>query len=407
MKHVSAVPRFPHLHGKGAMAALIGSIMLMIGCEALLFGYSYPFFSLSMEEKGYSAFLIGMNASIGNVGIFVIGPFLPRMIRSAGVNSVVFAMFSVSAACFLWLLVNESSVTWFAIRFIMGACFAALWTSTEYWLNGVAPEAVRGRLIGASSVVYGLFQFIGPLLIGVFGVAGTLPVLVAAIPLCIGAVLALLTAVPKTSHGEDLEDEGIPRGWRDMLGPAAGLMALAFAAGVGETAMQSLLPLYGLAQKLSQSDAAGLVAVFSLGEATIVFGLGWMSDSFGRGRAVMLTAAVACLVLLMLSATPAGSGFGWLLLFLAGGTVSGLYALAVVVAGKELTGNDLAIVGTMLAMSYSLGSMLGTIPMGLMFDAWGPRTLPLGIAALFAGLFLYIACRSHEFGSHPPPNERA
>ena len=382
--------------GKVALIATIGSIMLMIGSEALLYGYSYPFFSLALEQRGYSAFLIGLNASIGNVGIFVVGPFLPAMIRRMGVNAVVCAMFGISAACFASLLVSDSVATWFVSRFVMGACFAALWTSTEYWLNGAAPEVVRGRLIGASGVVYGVFQFVGPTLVGAVGVSGALPVVVAVVPLLLGAILAVVTMAP--ARPEDLEEEGIPKGWRDMLGAAKGLMALAFAAGVGETAMQSMLPLYGLSQGLPPSAAANLVAVFSLGEAVLVFVLGWLSDSFGRGRTITLTTVIAIMVLLALPVTAANGVSGWGLLFVAGGTVSGLYALAVVLAGKELSGNNLAIAGTMLAMAYSLGSIIGTVPMGLLFDLYGPRSLPLGIAAMFMLLLAYILTHRRAFG---------
>lgn len=402
MKDLCAALRLPHLEGRSTLLALICSIMLMIGCEALLYGYSYPFFSLAMEERGYSAVVIGLNASVGNVGIFIVGPFLPRLIRGAGVSTVVFSMFSVSALCFFALMANDSIVTWFASRLVMGACFAALWTCTEYWLNGVAPEAGRGRLIGFSSVVYGFFQFVGPILVGLVGVSGSVPLLVAACPLVLGAFLALVTAAPKTPHAEDLESEGIPQGWRAMLGAAGGLMALAFAAGMGETAMQSMLPLYGLAQKLSPGEAANLVAVFSLGEAILVFVLGWLSDCFGRARTIKFTTALAVLVLLALPAVQAGSAIGWVLLFIAGGTVSGLYALAVVFAGQELSGHNLAVAGTMLAMTYSAGSILGTVPMGFLFDQFGSNALPLGIAAIFTALLAVLVFGRGGFGTIQP-----
>lgn len=399
MRDLCAALGLPRRRGRSTLLVLICSIMLMIGCEALLYGYSYPFFSLAMEERGYSAVVIGLNASVGNVGIFIVGPFLPRLIRGAGVSTVVFAMFSVSALCFMALIASDSIVTWFASRLVMGACFAALWTCTEYWLNGVAPESGRGRLIGFSSVVYGFFQFVGPILVGVVGVSGSIPLLVAAGPLVLGAFLALVTAAPRSTHEEDLESEGIPQGWRAMLGAAGGLMALAFAAGVGETAMQSMLPLYGLSQHLSPGEAANLVAVFSLGEAILVFLLGWLSDSFGRGRTIKFTTALAVLVLLALPAVQAGSAAGWVLLFIAGGTVSGLYALAVVFAGQELSGHNLAVAGTMLAMTYSVGSIIGTVPMGLMFDQFGPNALPLGIAAMFSALFAILVFRRGGFGT--------
>src|SRR5581483_6291760 len=97
-------------------------------------------------------------------------------------------------------------------------------------------------------------------------------------------------------------------------------------------------PLYGLAHGLTDSGAAALVAVFALGEALLVLALGWMADRFGR----QMTLRVAALTMVVLPF--AGSPF--LLhpaLFFAGGGISGLYALGVILIGQDFRGHRLAV----------------------------------------------------------------
>lgn len=147
--------------------------------------------------------------------------------------------------CFAALLFTDNLLAWFVARFIMGTCFAAMWTTTEIWLNGVAPEQHRGRIIGASGTLYAACQFLRPPASGCdehrtdapargHGSAGH------------GRYPALLTS-PHIANAVENEEE--PEGsWAGLVAalPIAGpIIAASFLTGIGETAMQSLLPLYG------------------------------------------------------------------------------------------------------------------------------------------------------------------
>jgi MFS family permease len=167
-------------------------VLILIGAEALLYGYSYPFFSLALERYGLATWLIGLNASLAGAGILIVGPALPQLIERLGLKVLVASLFGLSLASFAAMLVTDNLVVWFLSRFVMGACFAALWTTTEIWLNGVVDEKSRGRIIGASGTLYAACQFVGPMMLGAVGVDGRLPILVAMAPLALGVVVALL-----------------------------------------------------------------------------------------------------------------------------------------------------------------------------------------------------------------------
>ena len=368
----------------------VAGVLLLIGIEALLFGYSYPFFSLALESKGIATWLIGLNASIAGAGILIFGPFVPWLIDRLGLRLLVAAQFALSLASFAAILLFDDIVVWFVARFVMGTCFSALWTTTEIWLNGVVDDKNRGRIVGASGTLYAACQFMGPLLLSGTGSTGSLPLVVAMIPLAIGVAVAL-SIRSEVGEVEDDEESGNVHTLRMSLTLAGSLIAAAFLTGIGETAMQSLLPLYGLAYGLTEAGASRLVAVFSLGEAVLLVALGWFADRHGRRLTL-----IGCTVLAVIStlAFPLVMNQTFLLepvVFLAGGTVSGLYTLGIVLIGQDFRGQRLAVVSTGFAMAYSAGSVIGSTLIGVLMDLFGSEALPISVAAGFVALLIFLA----------------
>lgn len=370
----------------------VTGVLILIGAEALLYGYTYPFFSLALEKRELATWLIGLNASLAGAGILIVGPALPWLIARLGVRVLVAVLFAISLLSFAAILAVDNLVVWFAARFVMGACFAALWTATEIWLNGVVDDRHRGRIIGASGTLYATCQFFGPLVLGGVGVTGSLPLIVAMVPLAIGVLVALSI---RSAEGEAEEEEnlGDTESLKAALRLAASLVAAAFLGGIGETAMQSLLPLYGLSHGLDEAGAAYLVAVFSLGEAVLVAGLGWMADRHGRRFTLITCAVVATVTSALIPFTVFSNWALWPVLFLAGGTIAGIYTLGVILIGTDYRGQRLAVVSTGFAMAYAAGSIVGSTPVGYLIDLFGPEALPAAIAFGFAGLTLFLVLR--------------
>jgi len=367
----------------------VAGVLLLIGIEALLFGYSYPFFSLALEKKGIATWLIGLNASIAGAGILIFGPFVPWLIDRMGLRLLVGAQFALSLLSFAAILTFDHIAVWFVARFVMGTCFSALWTTTEIWLNGIVDDRNRGRIVGASGTLYAACQFLGPLLLSATGSTGNLPLVAAMLPLAIGVAVAL-SIRSAVGEVEDEEESGDVHTLRMALTLAGSLIAAAFLTGIGETAMQSLLPLYGLAHGLSEAGASRLVATFSLGEAVLIVALGWFADRHGRRLAL-----IGCAVLAVVStlAFPFVMTSPFLLepvVFLAGGTVSGLYTLGIVLIGQDFRGQRLAVVSTGFAMAYSAGSVIGSTPIGFLMDLFGAEALPVTVALGFVGLLIFL-----------------
>ncbi|SHE59957.1 Predicted arabinose efflux permease, MFS family [Kaistia soli DSM 19436] len=380
----------------------VAGILCLIGTEALLYGYSYPFFSLALEKRDLASWLIGLNASLAGVGILFVGPFLPATIERLGIGRLVALLFAVPFLSFGAILLLPHVAVWFAARFVMGTCFSALWTTTEIWLNGELDDRRRGRIIAASGTLYAICQFLGPLALGATGVTGSWPLIAAMIPLAAGALLSAVLS-NRGSSGVETEHDAAPEGisqWRLALSLGGPILLVAFMSGIGETAMQSLLPLYGLAHGLSDAAASRLVATFALGEAVLVVALGWLADRHGR-RIVLVGATLIAAVATALLPFVMGEGIALQpVLFMAGGTIAGVYTLGIVLIGQDFRGQRLAIVSTGFGMAYSAGSVIGATPIGYLIDLFGAEALPVSVAAGFLALMAFLAKPSRR-----PSNE--
>jgi MFS family permease len=371
--------------GGGGRGQLAG-IFALIGAEAFIYGYSFPYFSLSLHGMGMSSGVVGLNSSAAGLGIIFVGPFVPRLLARFGMKQVVAAQFALSALCFGTLLVWTSVPAWFAVRLVLGTVMASIWTTTEIWLNAVVSDRHRGRVLGISGAWYACCQFLGPLALGVVGVAGRGALLTAIIPLGTG-VLVALSLRPAGAAGTSAEQAGDRRG---VFRAAWALLLAAFVTGIGEASMQGLLPLYGLSHGLSEAGSARLVAVFSGGEAVLVVVLGWLADRVSQDKILagsMLTGAVLAALLPL-----AGTNLVWLyiLLFLAGGTLPGVYTIGIVLIGRNFGGDRLPSITVAFAIAYSAGSALGPTPVGFLFRAMGPSALPETVAVTFAATALAI-----------------
>ena len=100
----------------------VAGVLILIGAEALLFGYLLSVLLAGAGKARASNWLIGLNASLAGAGILFVGPFLPRLIERLGLRRLVAAQFGYRSLSFLAIL-PSILVVWFFARLVMGACF--------------------------------------------------------------------------------------------------------------------------------------------------------------------------------------------------------------------------------------------------------------------------------------------
>jgi MFS family permease len=125
--------------------------------------------------------------------------------------------------------------------------------------------------------------------------------------------------------------------------------------------------------------------------------IGWLSDRVSRRATLRLCAVVGLIGATALLATPASPLPLMGLLFVWGGVASGIYPIALSMAGDRYRGGDLVSINAAIIMAYGLGALVGPPLGGAAMDVRNPQ----GLLWLFVALFAILLTVSLAAGRKP------
>lgn len=185
-----------------------------------------------------------------------------------------------------------------------------------------------------------------------------------------------------------------PATLRSIIARAPLILSAVALFGLYESALMTLLPVWGVRTGLSDRGAAATISAVYLGALALQIPLGMVSDKLSRRTALRLCGGIGLLgaaLLPMLSSTHLPL---FALLFLWGGIASGIYPIALSMAGDHFHQSELIAVNAALISAYGLGSLAGPALGGIAMDVWNPHGLAALFVVLFAGFTLAISRRS-------------
>ncbi len=324
------------------------------------FGIGYPLTTVTLENWGESKWVIGLAGAAPAIGILLAMPALPLVVRRAGTVPAMVVGAVLAGACFLLLGLATNAVAWIATRVAMSAALAAPWLAGETWINMVAREQVRGRVIAAYAIAFFSGFACGPLVLSVIGTSGLAP-------FAVGAFGTAVAAIPILAARHLAPDLGADRFVSPLratrLAPIA--MVCAFMSGFAETGFISLIVSLGLAAGLDGERALLLLSILTAGGIVLQFPLGWLADRTSRiGVALALSAAFIVLVLTLPGALPR-AGVAEALAFVLGGVILGFYSVGLAIVGEEVARGDLASANAAFIVLYQVGSITGPVISGV------------------------------------------
>jgi len=344
----------------------------------IAFGALVPLITLNLVHRGIDATLIGLNAAMFPLAVLLTGPLLPRLIHRLGsVRAMVLGLAIVTVAILLFPLLPFLPV-WFLLRFLTGIAGAIPWLVSETWLNIVATERDRGRIMGIYATVLSAGFAIGPAIISAVGVEGWLPFLIVALAVGL-SVLPILLARKLAPVMPERPEAALS----DLLRAQPLVMMAALCGGVMDFALFALLPVYGLRHGLDQSASVFMVSVYIGGNVLLQIPIGWLADHTNR-----LTVLFACIVfslagaLLLPLAINHTAPLYWLAFFW-GGSVFALYTIGLGLLGSNFPRKQLAAANVVFIMVYEIGSAGGPTLAGTAIDVFGPEGL-IAVVAIAA-----------------------
>ncbi len=346
----------------------------------LAFGMSYPLLSLLLEQRGYSAYLIGLNAAMVPLGILVFSPWIPALARRFGAKGCNIVAALVIALCLVLYRAIDSLSIWFALRLMQGMASAVLYVLSEVWLVRFAGDRYRGRVVSVYASLLSASFAIGPFLISVLGVEGWTPFLVGVAVLLIGTVPLVFVREPRSPVPDD-QVQGLSV-WRFApLAPVLLFTVAVFA--VMDASLMALMPVFGLERGLSFETATLLLSAFVAGNAVLQYPIGMLADRFDA-RAVTAGCAAVCAASFVALPLTVGTVWQWPVVVFGGATGFGIYTVSLKALGDRFSGDVLVAGTSAVGVVWGGGALIGAVLGGWSMTAFGANGLPLMLAVFFA-----------------------
>lgn len=366
----------------------LGAVYACIFATGIGMGLSLPLLSLILNRHGVSGTLIGLNASFGAIALIGFTPLIPTLAARIGSVPFLIGCYVVAAISLLSFRATETLALWFVFRFTLNCALQGLFLVSELWINQIATDAVRGRLVAIYAALVSAGFAIGPLIIQFLGTIGWLP-FIAGAAMILTAMIPLLLArrlVPPVAHA----------GAKAMLGfilrsPSAAAAGLCY--GAIEVCLASFLTIYAVRLGSPETEATLLVTAWGLGNMLLQPFIGWLSDHVDRRRVLLLCGVVVITGAATLYFIPPVGWPALLLVFVWGGFIAGIYTVGLSHLGSNFAGRDLAAANAAFSILYALGCLAGPGIGGVAIDAWRPHGLLLAVGTLGTALIVVVAGR--------------
>lgn len=358
-------------------AGIVGAIACMT-IFALTIGLTYPLYAFVLEAQGYDEAAIGFNAAMTPLGVLASSPFYPRLAQRFGGWQVAAACLAAATVLLLLMGATQDYGAFLVLRFLLGIVDAGVFIISESWINQLAAQRSRGRVIGIYAMSLSAGFAAGPLILSVTGVEGILPFMVAAALSAAAAVavLAIRAATPAISRGPAASPLSFVRLAPTLL-VAVGVFAF------WDAALLSLYPLYGLDYEQSTRLITVALAVSVLGNTFLQFPIGWIADHTSRRGVMVVCAVLSAAGAAALPALMPSPAVLLPVLFFWGAAAGGLYTMAMTELGDRFTGAELVAGNAAFAIVWGLGGLIGAPLTGAAMDLAGPSGFPATLALIF------------------------
>ena len=312
-----------------------------------------------------------------------------RALKQVGHIRVYAALASLLSASVLITGVYDSPIVWILMRSSTGFCFAGLYVVAESWLNGLATNTFRGRLLAMYNVVTIGAYGAGQLLVFNFD-ARTLTGFAFAAVVSSLAVIPVVMSEQAATPNVDNHTHITMRELAKIVPTGAGTILLV---GLAHGGMLGMAVIYATREGLSVGRVGILIAAINLGGMALTWPISSASDDLDRRIiGVLSSLAVIVLGLVMLTQTPSS----WLttaLLFAIGGFSFPLYAVGGAYTNDWVSQEQMGAAASQLVTLYGFGAMIGPLVAAPFLDIIGTQGFAWSIISLHALILLFLIYR--------------
>jgi MFS family permease len=341
-------------------ALFLGLALIMVGN-----GLQGPLLALRAEAEGFDLVVSGLIMAGYFVGFFAGSRYAEYAVTKVGHIRVFAGLASTASSTAIIHAVWVNPFSWVLLRMVFGLCMAGIYVVIESWLNDLATNKTRGRLLAAYMVVTMAGLSGGQMLVGLGSATGFTLFVVASVLVSVSLVPVTLSAAsgPPLSVPE-------PMGLADLVDIVPTGAVTSFMNGL---ATGALLPLFG-------------AWMFQ-------WPIGTISDKVSRRGVLAVVCLAGSTMSALLALVEPGSGASYVLMFFLGGTLFPMYSLSIAYTNDWLPpGKTMGASATLVRVNAG-GAVLGPIIGATLMAVVAPSSLYWLISVSFGAVTTYVMYR--------------
>jgi len=343
---------------------------LFVGLALLMMagGLFSTLLGVRSELRGLPTVVSSIISASYYVGFLAGSVLTLRGLGRVGHIRVYTALASLLAAAIVAVGITSDAAVWILLRLVTGLCFAGLYVVAESWLNDLANNENRGRLLavygGLTVACFGIGQVMvsafDPIAVTGFGVAAIVTSLaVAPVALSEAAVAPSIAASGHISLRELARV--VPTG-----------VYSCFLVGVAHGAIAGMAAVYATRVGLSPGAVGLFVALPSIGGVVLQWPISAASDDIDRRAVGVVAAACAAGLSALLLLDAPTKPMAFLLIALLGGCSYPLYSLVSAYTNDWIEPEHLSAAASQIVKMYGLGAIAGPLLAGAAMGIIGP-----------------------------------
>ena len=364
-------------------ALFLGLAFLMVsaGLFATLLG-------VRAEQVGLSTVLSGAISASYYVGFLAGSKVTLQSLDRVGHIRVYSALASTLAAAMICVGLTYSPIGWMGLRFATGMCLAGLYVVAESWLNDLATNETRGRLLGIYVVITSATFAGGQLMLPLFDPTASAGYAVVGVLTALAVVpvsLSESSAPPMIKDSERISLRELARVVPTGVGSC-------FLVGIAHGALGGMAAIYATRAGLSPARIGLFVAAPQIGGVVFQWPASMASDDIDRRAVGALASMTSVLAGLMLLAVPADSQAALGLMFLLGGASYPLYSIAAAYTNDWVDPEHINAAASQLIALYGIGAIMGPFTAAGLLVVLGPHGFfwqTIAVHTMLAAFFAY------------------
>lgn len=348
-----------------AVAAIISGMVCAAIGNGLMFAYIPVRLGIGGFEPTWAGVILTAMSAGGIAGCFLTGRLTARL----GHSRVFITFAALIVLSNIAIAMEVRPAAWIGARGLYGFAITGMFIVVQSWLNDIAANNVRGRVLAAFYVSYVVGLGIGSFLMGFLDLSGPQAPL-------LGAAFAALSVLPVTmarlrpTLPPVVATVAFARAWAVSPVGVAGMLT------VGGLSMMiaGFVPIHATANGYSQAEVATLMLAMPLGTLLLQLPFGWISDRTDR-RHVLIAASLLVAAAGIAAGVLDGSALFVLIpvYMVWSGAAESIYSLASAHANDRASKDDLlALSSTMLFVWSVSGFIVPGIVTGVTM-IWGTQ----------------------------------